>query len=59
MNPFIFVFLDGFGLGNPLSSNPMFSDGITVLETIAGEKLLDGTDVLRSSALFKKESMPV
>ncbi len=53
MNPFIFVFLDGFGLGEPRTFNPMFSDGITVLEEIAGEKLLYGIDVLKSRALFK------
>lgn len=53
MNPFIFVFLDGFGLGDPISSNPLFISGITTFEEIAGEKLLKGIDVFKSGILFK------
>ena len=44
MNPFVFVFLDGFGLGDPAPSNPLFTSGITVIEEIAGKKLIKGID---------------
>lgn len=53
MNSFIFVFLDGFGLGDPTSSNPLFTHGITAFEEIAGNKLLKGIDVLKPEMLFK------
>jgi hypothetical protein len=53
MNPFIFVFLDGFGLGDATLSNPIFTSGITAFEEIAGNKLLKGIDVFKSGALFK------
>ena len=53
MNPFIFVFLDGFGLGDPTPSNPLFTSGITAFEEIAGNKLLKGIDVLKPEILFK------
>ena len=53
MNPFVFVFLDGFGLGDPAPSNPLFTSGITVIEEIAGKKLIKGIDVSRPEVLIK------
>ncbi len=53
MNPFIFVFLDGFGLGDPTPSNPLCTSGISIFEEISGEKLLKGIDVFKSEVLFK------
>jgi len=53
MNPFIFVFLDGFGLGDPVPTNPLFTSGITAFEEIAGDKLLKGVDLLKPEMLMK------
>ena len=49
MNPFVFVFLDGFGLGDP-DLLTLFTSGITV--EVAG-KLIKGIDVSRPEVLIK------
>lgn len=53
MGSFIFVFLDGFGLGDTVSDNPLFTDGIRILEKIGGQKLIRGIGIQKQDILFK------
>lgn len=53
MNPLIFVFLDGFGLGSETQDNPLYTDGIPVLEQILGQKLTYGMDIDKPGVLVK------
>lgn len=49
----IFIFLDGFGLGDAVITNPLYINGIPALEKISGEKLINGIDIVGPGMLFK------
>lgn len=52
-NSLVFVFLDGFGLGEPSEKNPLFTTGIPSLEQRIGARLLKGCNVFSSSVLTR------
>jgi hypothetical protein len=53
MHFLLFVFLDGFGLGDANSTNPLFFHGCPKLEKRLGARLIKGIDIYENNVLVR------